>query len=75
MDVLLAFIFTFLLLLYSLKFSKEPDTSYCRSLYIVIPAKAGIPLSAFTLWMAQKRFTLCRASAGMTDLFLLNRSV
>jgi hypothetical protein len=29
----------------------------------------------FTFWMALKRFTSCPASAGMTDRFLLNRSV
>jgi hypothetical protein len=37
----------------------------------VIPAKAGIQLSAFTFWMALKRFTSFPAFAGMTDRFLL----
>jgi hypothetical protein len=46
-----------------------------RESFNVIPAKAGIQLSAFTYWMALKRFTSCPASAGMTDRFLLNRSV
>jgi hypothetical protein len=33
----------------------------------VIPAKAGIQLSAFTFRMALKRFTWCPASAAIND--------
>jgi hypothetical protein len=51
------------------------DESILRKSYNLIPAKAGIQLSAFTFRMALKRFTSCPASAGMTDRFLLIRSV